>query len=508
VWAILGKLTDPNSESPDLLFVGTQSNLLAYDVERNADSFFVDVQDGVNSLAIGRLKGGNKTTNNMIIAGGNCSILGFDAKGGEAFWTVTGDNVSSLTLSDIDKSLPSLLVGSDDFEIRVFRGEEMIEEITEADRVHLLHTIDNTPSNASKAGAGSGNSNNSGSSLSSIYGGAGSMFAYGLTNGTVGIYSNTKSRLWRVKTKNKPTCLLSYDIDLDGIPELFSGWNNGGWNVRRRDNGEVIFRDTMDSSIAAIVKSDYRMDGNEEVMIVSENGLIHGFLPTDTEFGELFDSGIGKENAADQKMLDELHSSKLDLINELRNLEKASKVTKNTPLELPVGALPPNTSLNYVVYPDLDGKSVALKVEVNTDCQIVNVIAVDLEGVILIDREAVVISPAKPQSKTAILPLKPSRNLGCKLRIQSHIATRALGTQIHVFETDIEIPKFAAFSQLIELSQYTPPVGNVKFMTREPIERFINWMNSSFLLKAPIPVILFPFFSHCLSCLVTSGCCR
>ena len=42
------------------------------------------------------------------------------------------------------------------------------------------------------------------------------QFAYGLANGTVGVYSTPKSRLWRVKTKNKVTALHTYDLDLDG----------------------------------------------------------------------------------------------------------------------------------------------------------------------------------------------------------------------------------------------------------------------------------------------------
>lgn len=86
-----------NKRKQDLIFVGTQSNLLAYDVERNADSFFVEVQDGVNAMAVGRMTPSSKP---IVLAGGNCSILGFDAKGMESFWTVTGDNVSSLALFD------------------------------------------------------------------------------------------------------------------------------------------------------------------------------------------------------------------------------------------------------------------------------------------------------------------------------------------------------------------------------------------------------------------------
>lgn len=38
----------------------------------------------------------------MALIGGNCSIHGFDSEGNDPFWTVTGDNVTSLTLTDFD----------------------------------------------------------------------------------------------------------------------------------------------------------------------------------------------------------------------------------------------------------------------------------------------------------------------------------------------------------------------------------------------------------------------
>ena len=39
----------------------------------------------------------------MAIVGGNCSLQGFDSTGTSIYWTVTGDNVSSLTLLDYDQ---------------------------------------------------------------------------------------------------------------------------------------------------------------------------------------------------------------------------------------------------------------------------------------------------------------------------------------------------------------------------------------------------------------------
>ena len=84
----------------------------------------------------------------------------------------------------------------------------------------------------------------------------------------------------------------------------------------------------------------------------------------------------GKENAADQKILDDLHAEKLELISELRLIEKSLKSAKSN--ELPVGALPPNTTLTYSIQADLELRALLLKVEANKDVQIINFMAVDL----------------------------------------------------------------------------------------------------------------------------------
>ena len=106
----------------DILCIGTQTNLLAYDVHDNTDLFykevcgylikfvlrinsshanivicvsvcrtcfyiFLKVPDGVNSLVIGNVANIDQP---LAIAGGNCTLMGFDADGEDKFWTVSG----------------------------------------------------------------------------------------------------------------------------------------------------------------------------------------------------------------------------------------------------------------------------------------------------------------------------------------------------------------------------------------------------------------------------------
>jgi Bardet-Biedl syndrome 2 protein len=80
-----GSLTD-DPKAPEILFIGSPTSFLAYDVERNADVFYKEVQDGVNAIKIGHPV--SSRSKQLIFVGGNCSIVGFDKTGTEAFWTV------------------------------------------------------------------------------------------------------------------------------------------------------------------------------------------------------------------------------------------------------------------------------------------------------------------------------------------------------------------------------------------------------------------------------------
>jgi Bardet-Biedl syndrome 2 protein len=97
---------NPDSKH-DVLLVGTQTNVLAYDVENNSDLFYKDVSilrnyknqelmhnhnlcaqtpDGANAVAVGKL---GSIENPLAIIGGNCSLQGYDVEGNDAYWTVS-----------------------------------------------------------------------------------------------------------------------------------------------------------------------------------------------------------------------------------------------------------------------------------------------------------------------------------------------------------------------------------------------------------------------------------
>lgn len=157
-----GKL-DPKKPGIDMVFIGSNTNLLVYDCTNNADVFDKEVNDGISSLG---LCGGEflpEVGQPVVIVGGNCNITGFDVDGEERFWTVSGDNVQALTFVDFDQDgVDELVVGSDDFAIRIFKGEEIIQDIPEKAKVVGLSRITST------------------------------SFGYALSNGAYGVYNLKK----------------------------------------------------------------------------------------------------------------------------------------------------------------------------------------------------------------------------------------------------------------------------------------------------------------------------
>ncbi len=266
----------------------------AYDVEANSDAFYKDVPDGVYAILYGHLPNLDAP---LAIVGGNCSIQGFNYDGDEVFWTVTGDNVSAMTFCDADgDGKNELLVGSEDYEIRVFSLEEVISETTETDKITGLCPIHLT------------------------------TFGYSLANGTVGVY-NKAARVWRVKSKHKGVRISSFDLDGDGQPELICGWNSGKIEVRSDRNGQVIYKDMFSSPISSIVRGDYRMDGKEEVICCALDGEVRGYLPAEAELATKMSSMVDRQQ--ENEALNELQKRKTEMMLELKSMEESMKQRKN-----------------------------------------------------------------------------------------------------------------------------------------------------------------------------------
>ncbi|XP_054272128.1 Bardet-Biedl syndrome 2 protein homolog [Macrosteles quadrilineatus] len=429
-----GRLNEEDDK--DILLIGTASNILAYHVENNCDIFYKDVADGVNTITIGHL---GSLGIPLALVGGNCSIQGFDWQGNDPFWTVTGDNVRSLALVDFDHDGQNeLVVGSDDFELRIFKEDAIVSELTETEAITALVGFQNH------------------------------KFGYALANGTVGVYEKLQ-RAWRVKSKSNAESLASYDIDGDGVEELITGWSNGKVDARNSRTGEVVFRDVLNQPIAGLLRGDYTQSGHPQILACSTGGEVRGYDHT----------SINKEGSVQSDAVRELFSRKQTLLLELKNYSGEggqNGIPANTQLltEIAVSTGTKETPMGHI--------QVLLSTNNETVIRAVTVFA---EGIF--EGETLVIHPRSDQVKSTVcVPLVPPKDTALDIHIRVFVGQSHSSEQFHVFELTRQLPCFSMYTIVKVSPTPAPPSSYVTFKLNERIQRVEMWLNQNFLLPEEI----------------------
>ncbi|XP_067905808.1 Bardet-Biedl syndrome 2 protein homolog isoform X2 [Heterodontus francisci] len=393
----------------DMLLVGTQTNLLAYDVHNNSDVFYKEV---------------------------------------------TGDNVRSLALCDFDgDGKKELLAGSEDFDIRVFKEDEITAEMSETETITALCHMN------------------------------GSRFGYALANGTVGVYDRA-TRYWRIKSKNHAMSIHAFDLNSDGVCELITGWSNGKIDARSDRTGEVIFKDNFSSSIAGIVEEDYRMDGQTQLICCSIEGEVRGYLPAGRELkGNLMDTN------AEQDLIRELSQRKQNLLLELRNYEENSKVALSAlggEGDGQIGIIPANTQLQTGLSVNIDTAKQSPHVELNISTfndTIIRAVLIFAEGIF--DGESHVVHPSAHNLSGQIrIPIIPPKDVPVDLHIKAFVGYRN-SMQFHVFELTRQLPRFSMYARHAPATA-SEPQSYVTFTVSDRVQRVVMWMNQNFLVPEDI----------------------
>mmetsp|Transcript_110890 Transcript_110890/g.192250 ORF Transcript_110890/g.192250 Transcript_110890/m.192250 type:complete len:718 (+) Transcript_110890:133-2286(+) len=443
ITAVVAGLLSPNL-GHDVLMIGTQTSLMVYDVEENADLFFKEVHDGVNVIAFGNIMSVEVP---VCLVGGNCSIQAFDHEGTELFWTVTGDNVSALAFCDVnDDGVAELICGTEDFEIRVYHHEDVVKEITETDVVIRVEPIHKT------------------------------RFAYALMNGTVGVYDKL-SRAWRVKSKNRVNCISCFDLDNDGIPELIAGWENGKVEVRNEKSGDVMYKDYFQAPVASLVHSDYRLDGRETLMCLTTEGNVRGWLPSSTGGDASGSTHVseGKDGEAFRDLLAKKQELTLELSSYQEQLKqfKAGQGGKDSAQ----GVIPTDTKLNISLKSNKNQGTVELQL-MTSNYSVIRAVVIFAEH--LFDGEACMLHPIPP-SNNVIVQISPSKDVQTMMHIKAMAGLSLNSVQYHVFEMNYLMPKFSMY-HCMEPHQLTKwPTGYCTFFLPERPARLWSWLQRSFI---------------------------
>ncbi|XP_030368635.1 Bardet-Biedl syndrome 2 protein isoform X6 [Strigops habroptila] len=361
-----------------------------------------------------------------------------------------------------------LLVGSEDFDIRVFKEDEIVAEMSETETVTVLSPM------------------------------CGSRFGYALSNGTVGVYEKT-ARYWRIKSKNQAISIHAFDLNSDGVSELITGWSNGKIDARNDRTGEVIFKDNFASSIAGVVEGDYRMDGSNQLICCSVDGEIRGYLPGEEMKGNLMDT------SAEQDLIRELSQKKQNLLLELRNYEESAKAELNTKkIDGQRGVIPANTQLQTALLVNLGSDSRSAHVELcisTTNDTVIRAVLIFAEGIF--EGESHVVHPG-PQNLSGCIrvPLTPAKDVPVDLHIKAFVGYRN-STQYHVFELTRQLPRFSMYA-LSSPDSAAEPLSYVNCTMNERPQRIVMWLNQSFLLPADVEFQSVPF-QVCFTSLRNAG---
>ncbi|VDK75096.1 unnamed protein product [Litomosoides sigmodontis] len=414
----------------DVIIVGTACGILIYDAYNNATLIQREIIDGVNCIEVGKFNAHEK----VILCGGNCAVWGLDVEGKDAFWTVTGDNVLSLCLSDIDNDgINELIVGSENFDIRIFKNDLLLYEITETDAVTGLCDL------------GDG------------------IFAYSLMNGTLGAYGGN-TRLWRIKSKSQAIALRRFPDPT----ALVCTWIHGKVDMRVPATGAVLLKESVSSRIAATFIA------GGQLVIVSTDGNVHGFT---------IDKKESDERNGGENLLQELNLQKYDLLAELQNYEQCKNSAISDEIVESEPTIPANTTFDtsLTVNQQLKEPAVELRLVVSGDAVIRSVI---LFAESIFNGESYVIHPTENYSSCITIQLRPVKDVAADLHIKAFVGY-AKSTQLHVFEVTRSVPRFVMYA-LNTANAAQPDDGKAEFYINERPSRLAVWINSNFLLTNEI----------------------
>ncbi|CAG9466876.1 unnamed protein product [Pedinophyceae sp. YPF-701] len=427
----------------DVLVVGTQSSVQAYDAEANREVFHREVADGASRVVVGNL---GIFEQPVAVVGGNCSIQGFavdeNGEGQEVYWSVTGDNVSALALADVDgDGYNEILVGSEDFQVRVFQHEECLLETTETDAV-----TDLTPIHSQRYG-------------------------YALANGTVGVYSLDK-RAWRVKSRHKPTALQAFDLDGDGVPELISGWSSGKVEVRDEASGQVVFKDVIGSGVAGLLRANIRGHG-EELVVCGTEGQLRGYQAAvdDTRVAQV----------ANQRVLMELSNQRDEVVAQLASARQLLIEKRNKPKDDTRGGagdmLPGDTkvTMRWEIAPSQ--KHVDIVAEVDTECWIRGCVLL-AEGIFK-GTESLGHMFDTP-TRCCRVPVVTEKDMACTVHIKVLVCSSLGSSVTHLYESDLVLPRFAMHYVVPRSHLQHEPSAYVQFKINERVQRVALWIEQAF----------------------------
>lgn len=438
-----------SSSSSSLLLLGSSSQLIAFDLLAASEKFEKEVNEGVFCLCAGKFGGYGE----IGLAGGVCSVLGVDAKGNDVFWTVLGGNAVCMELGDMSgDGVNELLVGTDDFSIRVYSGESVINEINENTKITIVRPLEKQ------------------------------FFFYALENGTVGLYKAEK-RIWRRRENGKCVGIVVEDFNSDDLYETLAAWDNGKVLLFESNSGKILLSFFVPSEISNIFFYEFLPTEKKKSTLLA-------LSPTGSVFGFSYDSKnvtnfaaakfVSKDKSLTPEELDEYESllkQKEKLLEDLESLAvKESNKTKinSGKDELVLGE---KTEVNIDLQSNDEEKCADLIIECSKGAYIKMVVILSEQ---LYPGESYIKIPKTETNKTTI-QIKISKDMQINLHIKVFLTPNFYLPDSQVFEFNKIIPKYCFYILLRDKEDYVGEIKEgIEFECSERNDRLILFLELNF----------------------------
>lgn len=78
--------------------------------------------------------------------------------------------------------------------------------------------------------------------------------------------------MWRKKEKGILTSSVAYDINGDGVKELFCGWSTGKLQVRNEETGDVMHEKDFEKPISKLLVGDLNNMNKDQIICCNSSG--------------------------------------------------------------------------------------------------------------------------------------------------------------------------------------------------------------------------------------------
>lgn len=444
----------------NIVYIGSNNTLQAYNPLRNTDIYYIECNDGVVCNTV--------NNNNLCIVGGNCSISGYDNTGKEILWSVAADTVTAIATNNTNNvynnssknntSSKQLIVCTSDNYIRIFEDDNIISEILETDYVIQILTVDNSINH----------------------------FVALLNNGNIVAYNNN-IKVYDITHNNKATTIQLYDINNDGLLELCIGYNNGLIEFRHLDNNNSIVYSNSTQFYTTI--SGILVLSKDQLLICSSDGqcklysyITHNktlstdiILPViDTHALEAQRLHLLQQRSSLQNELKQ-YQEQLKKLNDTINNNQDKQQSDNNNL-----LIPSDTTITVNVKPNKINQCVMLTLNTNNDTVIKLAIC---NNKLLFDNGTKTVYPHR-QSSTLSIPIRSNKYINTDIDILCVVGRRT-GHTDHVFNITYNLPRFSSF--ICVKPRDLQASGCVSFNTNERVNRVALWLNTVFNIDDKSP---------------------